>query len=96
MDDQAVISDEVLARYAADAAADVTGVSLHGGKPVVASVEDGGIRLTAHVELEWGRRAEQVASALQEQVRDYVERMTRSRVVAVNVVVDRVGGSSSS
>ena len=96
MEDQAVISDEVLARYAADAAADVEGVSLHGGKPVAVSVHEGGIRLTTHIELEWGRRVQDVASMLQSQVKRYVERMTNSRVDAVSVVVDRVGGPPSS
>jgi len=96
MEEQAVVSDEVLARYAADAAAEVAGVSLHGSKPVTASVDDSGIRLTTHVELAWGRRADDAAAALQSHVRDYVERMTNATVAAIDVVVVRFGNPPSS
>jgi uncharacterized alkaline shock family protein YloU len=96
MDSDPLISPDVLARYAGDAARDVPGVAalvespLHRGRSVGAVEADGVLDLTVHVELEWGRSGVEVGKAVQRRVRDYVESMTRKKVEAVEVVVERV------
>jgi len=94
--DEPLISHDVLARYAGDAAADVPGVaglaegSRHRGKAVEIAEGEKALDVTLHVELEWGRSAAEVGSTVQHRVRDYVEGMTGKSVGAVEVVVERV------
>lgn len=101
MDPEPLISPDVLAQYAADAAREVAGVSalaegaLHRGRAVEVASSDGAIDVTLHVELEWGRSAAEVGETLQNRVREYVERMTGKTVGRVEVVVERVGAPSS-
>jgi uncharacterized alkaline shock family protein YloU len=96
MDEPALISADVLARYAGDAASDVVGVSalaespLHRGRGVAVREAEDGIRIAVHVELEWARSAGDVGGEVQRRVREYVERMTNAKVGAVDVVVERV------
>ena len=96
MDQEPVISPDVLARYAGDAARDVPGIaalvesSRHRAKAVAIEHADGAVDVTVHVELEWGRSAADVGQAVQERVRDYVEGMTKKTVGTVEVVVARV------
>jgi uncharacterized alkaline shock family protein YloU len=89
MGHEPVISPDVLARYAGDAAAEVTGVSAL-GRAVEIADHDGALGLTVHVELEWGRSASEVGRKVQRRVRDYVESMTNKKVGAVEVVIERV------
>jgi uncharacterized alkaline shock family protein YloU len=99
MEGHALISPEVLARYAADAARDVAGVSAlaEGGLPRAraASVRDeqGAHAVEVHVELEWGRSAAEVGAAVQRSVRDYLERMAAVTPSSVDVLIDGVGSS---
>jgi uncharacterized alkaline shock family protein YloU len=86
-----VISTEVLARYAGDAAQEVEGVSgltreaAHvAGTPERADV-------VVHLELEWGAAAEDVSRRVQDRVAEYLERMAKLEVGSVDVVVERVG-----
>jgi uncharacterized alkaline shock family protein YloU len=88
----AVISYDVLAAYAADAALAVDGVH---------ALVDGprwqrGVRVTEHadattveiqVSVEWGAAAPDVASAVQTRVADYLRRTARLPAIAVDVVV---------
>jgi uncharacterized alkaline shock family protein YloU len=96
MEHEPVISPDVLARYAGDAAAEVRGVAglaespLHRARSVEIDDSDGAIDLTVHVELEWGRSASEVGRKVQRRVRDYVESMTHKKVGAVEIVVERV------
>jgi uncharacterized alkaline shock family protein YloU len=96
MDAEPLISPDVLARYAGDAARDVPGVAglaespRHRGKAVVVGDADGALDVTVHVELEWGRSVADVGQAVQDRVRDYVEGMTHKAVGTVEVVVDGV------
>ena len=96
MDESALISADVLARYAGDAASEVEGVSalgdspLHRGRGVAVTEAADGIHISVHVELEWARSATEVGGRVQRRVREYVERMTNARVEAVDVVVERV------
>ena len=87
----AVISPDVVARYAADAAREVDGVAgiVEGVRKGI-RVEDGEIEL--HLALRWGVSIPEVGSAVQERVADYLERMADSRPAAVNVVVEEVDG----
>jgi uncharacterized alkaline shock family protein YloU len=101
MEGHALISPEVLARYAADAARDVDGVSAlaESGLPRAraASVreEDGAFAVEVHVELEWGRTAADVGTAVQQSVRDYLERMAAVTPSSVDVLVDGIGSPAA-
>jgi uncharacterized alkaline shock family protein YloU len=98
MDGGPLISPDVLARYAGDAAREVEGVAglaegpLHrgGGVTVTVSGEGGALAVRVHLELEWGRSAAEVGQAVQRRVADYLERMARVRPAAIDVVVDAV------
>lgn len=96
---QPLVSPDVLARYAGDAASEVAGVSalaespLHRGKAVAVTQVDGALEIAVHVELEWGTSATDVGAAVQSRVREYVERMVNTKVATVDVVVERVGPS---
>jgi uncharacterized alkaline shock family protein YloU len=86
-----VISNEVLARYAGDAALEVDGVSSLARDAAEISSTDGTVEIDVHVELAWGAGAERVARAVQQRVAEYIERMANVRVASVDVVVERVG-----
>ena len=85
----AVVSADVVARYAADAAREVDGVAgiVEGVRKGI-RVEDDEIEL--HLALRWGVSIPEIGSAVQERVADYLERMVDSRPAAVNVVVEEV------
>ena len=86
-----VISNEVLARYAGDAALEVDGVSGLARDAADVSGPHGAIDIDLHVELTWGANAEAVAREVQGRVAEYIERMANTRVASVDVVVERVG-----
>jgi uncharacterized alkaline shock family protein YloU len=87
-----VISPDVVARYAADAAREVDGVAgvVEGVRKGI-RVEDGEIEL--HLSLRWGVSIPDVGAEIQARVADYLERMADARPAAVNVVVEDVDGS---
>jgi uncharacterized alkaline shock family protein YloU len=81
-----VISPEVLARYALDAAAEVRGVHpkhRRGARVVGTEVE-------VHVVVDFGANIPTVAAEVQERVADYLQRMADLRPASVTVVVDDV------
>jgi uncharacterized alkaline shock family protein YloU len=86
MDGHSVISPDVLARYALDAAAEVPGVQTkqRRGARVAGSVVD------VHVVVDYGAEIPAVAAAVQKRVADYLLKMADVRPTAVNVVVDDV------
>jgi uncharacterized alkaline shock family protein YloU len=86
-----VISNDVLARYAGDAALEVEGISGLARDAAEISGGDGGVDIDLHVELAWGAGADSVARDVQKRVAEYIERMTNVRVGSVDVVVERVG-----
>ena len=86
-----VISNEVLARYAGDAALEVDGVSALARDAAEISGSDGDVDIDVHVELAWGAAAADVATEVQQRVAEYIERMANVRVGSVDVVVERVG-----
>jgi uncharacterized alkaline shock family protein YloU len=88
-----VISPDVVARYAADAAREVDGVGR-----IVEGVRKGirveGDEIELHLSVRWGASIPEVGAEVQRSVAAYLERMTDSRPAAVNVVVDEVDGPS--
>jgi uncharacterized alkaline shock family protein YloU len=86
-----VISSDVLARYAGDAAQEVDGVSglTRGAAEVTGTAERA--EVVVHLELEWGAAAEGVARHVQDRVTEYLGRMANCEVGSVDVVVERVG-----
>jgi uncharacterized alkaline shock family protein YloU len=89
----AVVSPEVVARYAADAAREVDGVAriVEGVRKGI-RVEGGEIEL--HVCVRWGVSIPEVGAAVQRSVAAYLERMADSTPAAVNVVIDEVDGAA--
>jgi uncharacterized alkaline shock family protein YloU len=87
-----VISPDVVARYAGDAAREVEGVT-----GIVTGVRKGiridGEEIQLHLAFGWGRSFPDLGAAVQRHVADYLERMTDVRPTVVNVVVDQVDGS---
>ena len=85
-----MISPDVLARYAADAAREVEGV--HGlvgrNDGVKVAREEGRVGVELHLELEWGANAGTVGAAVQAHVADCLARMADVRPDTVDVVVD--------
>ncbi len=86
-----VISADVLARYAGDAALEVAGVSglTRDAAEVSSSAEKADV--VVHLELEWGASADAVARRVQERVAEYLGGMANLDVASVDVVVERVG-----
>jgi uncharacterized alkaline shock family protein YloU len=96
MEGRASISSDILARYAADAARDVEGVSglveshlpRHRGVRVLG--DDGAVRIEVHVQAEWGVSLPEVGREVQRRVRGYLERMADIELESVDVVVDEI------
>ncbi len=86
MEGHSVISPDVLARYALDAAAEVSGVHTkhRRGARVVGGVVD------VHIVVDYGAEIPAVAAQVQTRVADYLLKMADVRPTAVNVVVDDV------
>ncbi len=91
MDGHSVISPDVLARYAADAAREVPGVRDLVESPLHRrGVKIAGDEVEVHVQLDWGATIPDVAVAVQERVADYLVRMADVRPAKVHVVVDEI------
>ena len=86
MEGHSVISPDVLARYALDAAAEVRGV--HPKHRRGAKVN--GSEVEVHLVVDFGASIPNVAAEVQERVADYLLRMADLRPSAVTVVVDDV------
>jgi uncharacterized alkaline shock family protein YloU len=97
MEGQSVISPEVLARYAGDAAREVSGVAglaqspMQRDRAVEISSSGDSTAVIVHLELEWGSAAADVARNVQARVAEYLERMANLEVGSVDVVIDGVG-----
>jgi uncharacterized alkaline shock family protein YloU len=86
MEGHSVISPEVLARYAADAAAEVPGVHTKQRRGARVS----GNEIEVHVVIDYGANIPDVAADVQRHVIDYLAQMADMRPSVVNVVVDDV------
>jgi uncharacterized alkaline shock family protein YloU len=89
--DTPVISADVLARYAGDAAREVDGVAglTRGAAEVAITAERADV--VVHVELVWGAAAKDACGRVQERVAEYLGRMANLEVGSVDVIVERVG-----
>jgi uncharacterized alkaline shock family protein YloU len=92
---QSVISPDVLASYAADAAREVVGVSELVGKGVKIARDEGRVGVELHLALEWGANAGSVGEEVQARVADCLARMADVRPETVDVVVDEWRSASS-
>jgi uncharacterized alkaline shock family protein YloU len=81
-----VISPDVLARYALDAAAEVRGVKPKQRR----GARVNGNEVEVHVVVDYGADLRSVAAAVQTSVADYLQKMTDVRPATVHVVVDDV------
>jgi uncharacterized alkaline shock family protein YloU len=94
--ERSLISGDVLARYAADAARQVEGVvgladGLRSwGKSVAVSGDDDTLAIVLSLELEWGRNASDVGREVQRRVVEYLGKMANASPVSVDVVVGTV------
>jgi uncharacterized alkaline shock family protein YloU len=92
----AVISSEILASYAGDAACEVPGVhglvesTLHRHRGVRVTTEDGRVSIELHLEVDWDASIPELGRSVQRKVREYLARMTDVDLVAVDVVVDEI------
>jgi uncharacterized alkaline shock family protein YloU len=100
MDGEALISNDVLARYAGDAAREVAGVRglVEGHLPgrrggVKVADEDGRVTVELHLEVAWGVSIPALGADVQRRVADYLARMADVRPAAVDVVVDEVAAA---
>lgn len=94
--ERSLISPDVLARYAADAAREIEGVAglavspLHRGKGVTVSGDEDTLTVAVSLELEWGRSAAEIAQEVQRRVAEYLGRMANVSPASVDVVFDAV------
>lgn len=95
MEGHSVISPEVLARYAADAALEVSGIrAVVEGPRHRQRVRVTGREIEVHVTVDWGANIPEVAAEVQRRVAAYLERMAAVRPAAVHVVVEDVARPS--
>ena len=89
MEGHSVISTDVLARYAADAAREVRGVhALVGRNDGVKVARDGkSVAVELQLALDWGANAGSVGAAVQAHVADCLARMADVRPDTVDVIV---------
>jgi uncharacterized alkaline shock family protein YloU len=96
IDGHDVISADVLATYAGDAARGVSGVRglcetpLH-RKPVRVSEVEGGVSVELHLAFDWGTHVPTVGEEVQRSVAEYLARMAKVAPVSIDVIVDEIG-----
>ena len=94
MEGRSLISLDILASYAADAAREVPGVhglvgsALHRHDGVKVTREDGRVGVELRLALDWDASAPAVGAAVQSRVGDYLVRMADVRPDTIDVVVD--------
>ena len=96
MEGRARISADVIASYAADAAAEIPGVRglaespLPGRRGVRVTATDERVSLELHLTIDWGASVPAVGRSVQQRVREYLERMADVQPATVDVVVDQI------
>ena len=94
MEGHSLISPDILASYAADAAREVPGVhglvgsALHRHDGVKVTREEDRLAIELRLALEWESSAPDVGATVQARVSDYLARMANVRPDAIDVVVD--------
>ena len=91
MEGHASISPDVLRRYAADAAREVSGVRDLGRRGVKLEHRDGLVTVELRLAVEWGASIPNVGREVQQRVREYLKRMADVEATTVDVVVDQLG-----
>jgi uncharacterized alkaline shock family protein YloU len=91
----AVISPDVLASYAADAAREVEGVRALAGKGVKVARDEDQVAVELHLILAWGAHAGEVGSRVQAHVAECLARMADVRPHTIDVIVDEWHSASS-
>ena len=87
----ASISNEVLCRYAADAALEVPGVAgTSKRRAVKVEFDCANATVELHVIVDWGTSIPALGRAVQQRVREYLARMADVRAARVDVVVDEI------
>jgi uncharacterized alkaline shock family protein YloU len=92
----AVISSEILASYAGDAAREVPGVrglvesTLHRHRGVRVTSEDGRVSIELHLEVDWDASIPELGRGVQRRVREYLARMTDVDLASVDVTIDEI------
>ena len=90
---EALISHDLLARYAADAACEVAGVrrlgesALPGRRGVRVVEAEGRVTVELHLVVAWGASIPEGGTAVQRRVEDYLAQMADVRPASVDVVV---------
>jgi len=97
----AVISSEILASYAADAAREVPGVRelVEGGlrhKGVRVEEGEGGVTVELHLVVDWGADVPRLGATVQRRVADYLRKMADVVPARIDVVVDEIGAPGAS
>jgi uncharacterized alkaline shock family protein YloU len=92
---QSLISPDVLATYAADAAREVAGVRDLVGKGVKVTRDEGRVGIELELVLEWGASAGAVGAEVQTHVADCLAKMADVRPETVDVVVGEWRSASS-
>jgi uncharacterized alkaline shock family protein YloU len=96
MEGHSLISHDVLASYAADAARETAGVArlvespLHRHRGVRVAEQEGRVTLELHLAADWSASLPDVGRAVQHRVVEYLGRMADVRPAAVNVVFDEI------
>ena len=97
MEGHSLISADILASYAADAALEIAGVSrlVEGTRPrhhgVRITTTDGTVAVEIHVGVDWGVNIPAAGDAVQVRVAEYLGRMADLTAATVDVVVDDIG-----
>jgi len=97
LEGRALISNDVLASYAGDAAREVQGVRAlveshlprHRGVRVLE--DEGELVVELHLDVAWGASIPRVGAEVQRRVADYLERMADVRPARIDVAVDEIG-----
>ena len=97
MEGNSLISTDILASYAADAALEIDGVVrlVDGTRPRHQGVRftetEGGVVVELHLGVAWGSNIPATGDAVQARVAEYLGRMADLSVASVDVVVDDIG-----
>jgi uncharacterized alkaline shock family protein YloU len=97
MEGHSLISTDILASYAADAALEIDGVRglVEGTRPkhpgVKVANDDGVVAVELHLAVDWGASVPTVGGAVQARVAEYLGRMADLTPATVDVIVDDVG-----
>ena len=97
MEGHSLISTDILASYAADAALGIKGVRgvVEGSRPrqhgVKVTTEDAAVAVELHLAVDWGLNVPEVGAAVQMRVAEYLSTMADLTPATVDVIVDDIG-----